>query len=89
MSIRHSTDSIVRSLEKRFGREAVYAYFSAFEDVVVRGHTSSRDDNPHFPEEQPSHDLYQSGAVAAEKLLAELRHTSVNNLLTGEGGSRN
>ena len=51
----------------------VYDYFSAFHDVVVLGHSSSRDDNPHEPSEQPCYSLYHTGAVAAEKLLSELQ----------------
>jgi hypothetical protein len=68
--------SILAALEKRFGADVVYDYFSAFYDVVVLGHTSHPDDNPHMPNEQPCHVLYHTGAVAAERLLSQLRRAS-------------
>ena len=72
MNNQQHIERIVSALEKKFTADVVYDYFSAFHDVVVLGHTSSRDDNPHEPSEQPSHGLYHTGAVAAEKLLSEL-----------------
>jgi hypothetical protein len=64
-------------LEKQFDGDMVYPYFSAFYDVVVLGHSSHPDDNPHERDEQPCYDLYRMGAVAAEKLLARMRRADV------------
>ena len=73
MSNQQHLDNIRQKLEAEHGADTVYHYFSAFYDVVVLGHTSAPDDNPHMENEQPCHELYHLGAVAAEKLLAGLR----------------
>lgn len=72
MTNQQHIDNILRKLEADHGAETVYDYFSGFSDVVVLGHTSNTDDNPHEPTEQPSHTLYHLGATAAEILMAEL-----------------
>ncbi|MGZ4963208.1 MAG: hypothetical protein ACXWJB_08130 [Limisphaerales bacterium] len=76
MTNKQHIEGIVSALEKQFSADVIYDYFSAFHDVVVLGHTSGRDDNPHEPNELPSHELYQSGAVAAKRLVAELRRVN-------------
>jgi hypothetical protein len=73
MSNQQHIERIVSALEKQFTPDAIYDYFSGFHDVIVLGDTSSGDDNPHEPNEQPCHDLYKAGAVAAETLLSNLR----------------
>ncbi len=83
MNNKEHLERIASALEKQFSADVIYDYFSAFHDVVVLGHSSSRDDNPHEPNEQPSHELYQSGASAAEKLLAELRRNNADTVFTG------
>ena len=62
----------LRALETKFGRDAVYDFFSGFHDVLVHGHTSKKEDNPHDPTEQPCHALYRHGAATAEELIAQL-----------------
>lgn len=71
-------EGILKKLEKQFQSDLLYDYFSAFHDVIVRGHSSIVDDNPHEPWENPSHLLYQAGAIAAEKLLSQLKDAANN-----------
>jgi hypothetical protein len=76
MNSQQHLENIARKLEAKYGEGFVYDYFSAFCDVIVSGHSSSPDDNPHLASEQPCHSLYHLGAVAAEVLLAELHKHS-------------
>jgi hypothetical protein len=73
MTNRQHLEGIIRTLEAKYTPDAIYDYFSAFHDVVVKGQSSSQHDNPHDPTEQPSHNTYHIGAIAAEKLMSELR----------------
>jgi len=47
-------------------------WWDGFLNVILRGETSSADDNPYLAQEQPEHDQYRAGAIAGESLLANL-----------------
>lgn len=82
-------DGALKALESRFGRNIMYSFYAAFYNVVVLGETSHRDDNPYEPDEQPWHDGYRAGAVAAEKLLRDLSRVKPEMHIPGEGHWRN
>ncbi len=73
-SLQHIEKSL-REIEKKYGAEAAYDFFSGFHDVIVGGESSQENDNPHTPTEQPSHTMYHLGARAAEGLLAQLNQS--------------
>ena len=62
-------------LEKEYGRDNLYEFYSAMYDVTVRGHTSHPDDNPYSLEagEVIPYKLYELGAKTAEKLRSLLK----------------
>lgn len=62
-------------LEKEYGRDNIYEFYSAMYDVINRGHTSHSDDNPYSLEagEVIPFNLYKLGAQTAEKLRRLLK----------------
>jgi hypothetical protein len=74
MTNRQHVDKILSKLEKDFGSDEVYDFFSAMYDVAVLGHSSQPGDNPHSLEvgELKSHKLYKLGAQTAERLVRTL-----------------
>ena len=71
MTNKQHVEGILNKLEKDFGADIVYNFFSGMYDVTVLEHSSNTDDNPHLMEagEVIQHQLYEMGAQAAEKLM--------------------
>ena len=78
MTNREHVESIIQVLEKQYGPDALYDYFSAFHDVVVLGHCRDEEDNPHLPTELPHHITYHLGSKGAQALVAQLKNTRGN-----------
>lgn len=53
-------------------------WWDGFSNVIMRGETSHDDDNTYGVREQPEHDEYKRGAIAAESLLANKTISSAN-----------
>jgi hypothetical protein len=82
-------EGALKALERQFGRNIMYPFYSAVYNVVVLGETSDRDDNPYETDEQPFYDGYHAGAVVAENLMRELRRVKPEMQLPGEKYWRN
>lgn len=76
MNNQQHIEKSLQKLETTYGKDTIYDFFSGFHDVLVLGHTSDSEDNPHDPSEQPCHTLYRLGAQSAESLRKQLDQTT-------------